>query len=75
MAKSKNPLIALGKSISKLRSKAGMTTAALAKKSGIKLDCLERLEAGEAEVTVLELAAIAKALHIETGVLLTTAGL
>lgn len=75
MAKSKNPLIALGKTFSELRSKAGMTTAALAKKSGIELDRLTRLEQGEAEVTVLELAAIAKALRVETGVLLATAGL
>jgi len=58
----------LGKKVAKVRAFQGLTQAELAKRSGVSLSQVKRLEAGKRRLTVLNLIKIANALGLRVRV-------
>ncbi len=75
MSEPNQELKAIGKTLSELRAKEKLTLNALATSAGISENRLAKLESGDAEVTILELADLAKALGTNTEDLLKNAGM
>lgn len=65
----------LGKAIRERRAERSLGEAAVAKKAGLTTVRLKAIETGEAEVNVLELTKLARALGLTTQALVAKAGL
>lgn len=68
-------LVQLGAAIRKTRESKDWSLAQLAETSGIQADLIGKFEAGAVEASILDLAAISKALGLNLAALLKLAGL
>ena len=63
-------MASVGKNLRRLRKAAGLTFEALARKAGLSLGYVQRLEAGQHDPPVSTLRKLAKALRVKVGRLL-----